>query len=304
MDEMPESTAAPASSTKSISGAKLLQFQRFAEQAEGLHLRKQSSTFAEFAPRARRMVIEFLRHRLEENRSELEALCRWTVEDRSDILWQAGLRGNERHCTNLVGWMLSPPGETELALKCQRAWLQALKLGPEVRSIRRAATPSFEDHTEDGRPDLTFHYPDAKFLVVVEAKVGSEEHATPSGLAQTSAYLASVRKRLDLGPSYLGAMIFLTRDGRQGLNPEAIPSTYEGLVVALYPVLGAAKLSDDLRWAYKVAITHLLRVTSREGEKPSELSLLKTALESDRPSDDSVLQLATLLRALLARRLL
>jgi hypothetical protein len=277
--------------------AEMLQFKRFAELAERLRIRARSPVFAAFVARAKPVTVGFLWRRLEENRSELKALCEWTVPERSEILWQAGLRGDETHCTRLVGWMLYPPGEPALALRCQCAWLRALSLqGLDVSSVRKAVTPVFESVTADGRPDLFLDYRDARLLVVVEAKVAAEEHLTPSGLAQTRAYPAAVRRRLGLAPDYPVVMVFLTKDGQLPDATDAIPATYNDLVVALRPVLDAARLEDDLRWAYSVAITHLLRVASRDGSDRPDLPVLKQCLNSERPGDDSILELGRLLR--------
>lgn len=226
------------------------------------------AAFADLAEPAARVVAGYIRASLQANRLELEELCRWIVTPEADVFSAAGLAGNEVACTRLVSWMLHPPNEPQIALLCQRAWLSKLGRRDIGNKLKAPAVPALELHTEDGRADLVLDFERPDYLLIVEAKLGTEEHETPSGSWQTAAYPAAVRARLGLPPDHPGDLVFLTPNGQEGEDANAIAATYEGLITAVTSTLGSlppSGLSQELRWAYAAISTHLLNQAAPSG---------------------------------------
>jgi hypothetical protein len=213
--------------------------------------------FSEFLEASKPLVIQLVRQALKDHQGQLKNLCHWLIPSSLDILAVAGLSGFEDPYTNLIKWMLYPPGSPDLAKRCQCAWLKALGL-PVAQEITEAIEPRTQLGTEDGRADMVLHFWQQQYLVIVEAKIGSEEHETPKSSAQTKAYPSAVRMRLGLPDDYPGIMVFLTPDGVLAADASAINTTYDTLVTALACELSPAELPPHLNWAYSTIVTHLL----------------------------------------------
>ena len=120
------------------------------------------------------------------------------------------------------------------------------------------------------------HFRQPNFILIIEAKTGTEEHEAPNGEWQTQAYPAAVRKRLRLPRDHPGALVFLTPDGRQAVNSKAIVSTYELLVTVIAASLSPDEISHNLRWAYSTVITHFLTHAAHNGtDKIKAIRLLE-----------------------------
>lgn len=160
--------------------------------------------------------------------------------------------------------MESPPGHAPgSTLQRQRAWLSSLHIR-EACDLDGPAEPVSRLYTDDGFPDLVLRY--RHFVVVVEAKTGTGEHAAPSGLPQSLAYPPAVRRKLgleDLIPVYL---VFLTTTpDAKPANPEAIVTSYRDFASAMASALDAADLSDEVRPLLKLFLSHLLLQADRGG---------------------------------------
>jgi hypothetical protein len=215
--------------------------------------------FNSFSREANRLAIQQVRNALGDPlyRDHLKKLCRWIIPFGLDILARAGISGLENSYTNLIAWMLFPPGRPDQALRCQRAWLKAMGLAA-AEVIAKPAEPLLYSETDDGIPDMVLHFQNPAYVIIVEAKLGSIEHTAPNSRAQTIAYPFAVRRALELSDDYPGDIVFLTRDGAPAKNPAAVNTTYDMLVDAIASELSPEELSSDVRWAYSMIITHLL----------------------------------------------
>jgi hypothetical protein len=173
-----------------------------------------------------------------------------------DLLKIARFTYDENAYTDLMAWSLRPATHPQSALRRQSEWLRSLGLS-EADSVNLPAEPAPHVCTDDGRPDLVLYYPGAGFMVVLEAKTVTAEHATPgSGLPQSHTYPPAVLRRLGLDPSTIVQIVFLSPDGREAANPSAIKSTYLQFAAALATVV--CELDDDLlRLVFRQLITHL-----------------------------------------------
>jgi hypothetical protein len=97
-----------------------------------------------------------------------------------------------------------------------------------------------------------------KFVVVLEAKTGSEEHEAPSGILQTMAYPDAVRRAVHIDRSKPVYIVFITPDKSEAANPEAINTTFVEFALSLAAALETIPLPDDLRFAYAMLFTHFL----------------------------------------------
>jgi hypothetical protein len=293
--------------TMKVSAETVSRFNAFTKQAKTLlsapvvnikpephtHNARQSITeFESFIAQAKPIVVQQIRATLRAHRSQLTNLCRWVVPQSCDVLAVAGLRGHEDRYTNLIAWMLWPEGKPELALRCQKAWLKSLGLHKIAMQMKKAIKPVREFVTKNGRPDMVMHFQQPDFILIVEAKTVTEEHETPNSDLQTRAYPAAVRERLGLPKNHPGAMVFLTRDGREADNSNAIVTTYELLVTVVAASLSPDEISHNLRWAYSSVITHFLtHAVPSETDKVEAMRLLANniPLQQERLSNDQIL---------------
>jgi hypothetical protein len=114
------------------------------------------------------------------------------------------------------------------------------------------------------------HFEEPGFVLVVEAKTGSVEHETPDAEMQTKAYPKHVRKTLGLPADYLVKVVFLTLEGDEAANEDAILITYLDVVRTLALTLQPDELSNELRWAYATIFTHFLAHATPEGVDVAE----------------------------------
>lgn len=209
--------------------------------------------FQAFLLRARPLATGHAREYLTRLTPQAAHLLPWLVS--CDLLAIAGLSYAENAYTELVAWALSEKHGEDVALRVQRAWLSAL--GLPSASLERPLCVHTQLLTDDGIPDLVLQSP--SMLVVVEAKIGSTEHTTPtSKLKQTEAYLAATRRTLGTGDKVPGWMVFMTLDRSAPASSEARATSYLELALALATGLSGATLADDVRWAYAMLITHLV----------------------------------------------
>jgi len=260
-------------STFEVSPETVSRFKAFIQKAETLlstgelhtkadplthYARQPIAEFESFIAQAKPIVVQQIRKTLQAHRAQLANLCRWVVPESCDILASAGLSGDEDRYTNLIAWMLWPEGKPELALRCQKAWLKALGLHKFAMQMKEAVKRVPQFVTKDGRPDMVMHFQQLRFILIVEAKTGTKEHETPNSEWQTEAYPAAVREKLGLPKAYHARIVFLTPDGREAVNSNAIVTTYELLVTVIAASLSPDEISHNLRWAYSTVITHFL----------------------------------------------
>jgi len=215
------------------------------------------------------------------------------VPESVDILAVAGLSGDEDRYTKLIAWMLWPEGKPKLALRCQKAWLKSLGLHKIAMQMKKAIKPVPQFVTKNGRPDMVMHFQQPDFILIMEAKTDTEEHETPNSDWQTQAYPAAVRERLGLPKNHPGAMVFLTRDGREAVNSNAIVTTYELLVTVIATSLSPDEINHNLRWAYSTVITHFLtHAVHSETDKVEAMRLLANniSLQQERLSNNQILE--------------
>ncbi|MBI4704500.1 MAG: hypothetical protein HY744_25640 [Deltaproteobacteria bacterium] len=172
-----------------------------------------------------------------------------------DILRVAGLSYVENAYTNLIAWAFDPSTSEAAALQAQRAWLASIP-GLARRSIVAPARPVPQFVTEGGVPDLLLDYGD--WVLLVEAKTGSAEHATPLGGKQTIDYPKAAREALAKDSQFPVEIVLIAPELREPANPDAFSGTYVQLAVALASMLSTVPLPDELRWTYRVLVTHFV----------------------------------------------
>ena len=257
-------------------------------------------SFERFVEQARPLVVGNMVEAIEDGRPRLEQVWPWLLDH--DLLTVAGAAFVEDAYTELVAWALYPPGETEIALACQRAWLSELGIA-NASSIENPAVPHTQFVTKGGRPDLVMDYRDDHFVLAVELKTGSEEHETPHGGMQTVVYPRLVAKAMSLPKQCDVEMVFLTPSGIQAANEKAINTTYHLFVASLSRALEGHELTPSLKWSYSTIFTHLLRHASPKGINGTQIlrdvwTLLGT--DAGTISDDALLaNLSTLTSSIL-----
>jgi hypothetical protein len=107
--------------------------------------------------------------------------------------------------------MLRPPDQPKVARRCQRALLASL--GIDGKRLVEPVDPQTQFDTGISRPDLVMHFEKLGFVLVVEAKTGSDEHETPDGVMQCRAYPPHVRNKLRLDHDYPVKVVYLTPNG-------------------------------------------------------------------------------------------
>jgi hypothetical protein len=208
------------------------------------------------------LLLKDIRQCLVDHRAELDHLACWLIPSGHDLLSVARLAGSEDAYTELIGWMLDPRDHPMEALRCQRALLASL--GPGGRKLVEPVDPQTQFDTGTSRPDLVMHFEKLDFVLVVEAKTGSDEHETPDGVMQCRAYPPHVRSKLGLNADYPVRVVYLTPDGEYAEDSDAIPITYLDLVRTFGLALRPDHLPDYLRWSYATIFTHFLACATPE----------------------------------------
>ncbi len=219
-----------------------------------------TEAFSLFITEATELVLADLESQLGALADRTSLVRRWATPH--DLLHTAGFRGCENAYTELMAWALSPPETTEaVRLRLQRAWLGRLGL-LDALSPSRPTSPRTQLRTGNGIPDLVLEYPAG--VVVVEAKTGTGEHGAPDGTPQTLAYADAVRETLGLPASRVVCVVYLTPDGREAKNSEAIVTRYSDFVFALALALeDRIEAEASLRQAFSILFSHLLRHADR-----------------------------------------
>lgn len=282
---------------KEVTAETIAQFNAFIKSARNLLPSCKTNTdaipeFSSFIEKAKPIVVQSIREILQAHRDLLKTITRWLVPESSDILAVAGLSGAEDPYTKLIAWMLWPEGRPDLALCLQKAWIEALGLPEIAMQLKKAVEPQPQFKTQDGRPDMVMHFQQPAFVLIVEAKTGTEEHETPESDSQTQAYADAVLKTLKLPEDYNKKMVFLTRDGMEAADPNAINTTYGVLVTAIAGNLSRDQIDEDLRWAYSIVLTHFLTHAVGDGTvQTSAMRLLKNfELDPGALSDEQILK--------------
>lgn len=245
-----------------VSGTDMEQFIQFVEKAHSLrHTAAVSSerellaSFNSFVERSSALLVGPIQDRIGILQHQLAPLRAIALREDLDILKVAGLSFSEDAYTELISWMLDPKVHPVLALALQRSWLSTLGIAEES-TILEAVTPRTQFWTNDGIPDLVLSYPE--FLVVTEAKTGSEEHTTPrSNKYQTEAYPAAVKEAIGLGDEHTSFVIYLTVDRSAPVNNDAIPTTYLEFAIVAAEVLDRLNIGDPTRTLCATILTHL-----------------------------------------------
>ena len=216
---------------------------------------------------------------------------RWLV--RHDLLAIAGLTFVENAYTELMAWALDPRTDPDSAAARQRAWLDSVGLGRCEFAV--PAEPRTQVRTDDGIPDLLLVY--ETFAVVVEAKTGTSEHATPSGLPQTLAYSQSVR------PWAKGDIhvIFITPDWASAANQSAALTTFVDFAMTMARLLDGVSLDPEARFSFALLVTHFLTcgVKSRRSVRELIVGLADWLTVVERPdSSEAMARMPELLSVL------
>lgn len=202
----------------------ITRFREFINQANSVlsteenPMRPHIGKFRFFLAEAEPIVIHQIRNTLQAHRGRLKNLNGVLLENTCDILAAAGISGDENRYTKLMAWMLWPEGKPELALRFQKAWLQALGQHKIARRLKKAVKPETQKPTKNGCLDMVIDFRQPNFVLIVEAKTGTEEHETPSGEMQTKAYPAALRRSLNLRYNHPIKVVFITSDGRKAAN--------------------------------------------------------------------------------------
>lgn len=139
------------------------------------------------------------------------------------LLETVGMRRSEAACNRLMGWLLSPKANQDLAVRLQRRLLKHLHI-PHPEPFF-ACEPSLEDWVGQGRVDLVLRYPG--LAVLVESKVDSFEHGvSDTDEPQTLHYESHALRSLNLEAVTRLAMVFLTPERASAENPEARPLSW------------------------------------------------------------------------------
>jgi hypothetical protein len=214
-----------------------------------------SAAFEEFVESAWPLVATEVRRRCSRSAGALASVVPWLLPDGWDLLRIAGFAFVEDAYTELLAWTLNPETHPPTALRRQNAWLSSFRFQPKPRAAR-AVTPITQLRTDGGIPDLVLRYDD--FVLVVEAKTGTEEHETSTGELQTLAYVPAVRRRLAVPDAVPLKVVFLTPDGRAAANPAAVSATYADFVAAFAREMRPAEFPEDLRTLLGLVLTHLI----------------------------------------------
>jgi hypothetical protein len=251
-----------------------------------------SLTFRQFIDKAMPLVFADIRTQLPRIADRANLVARWLV--RHDLLAIAGCRFVENAYTELMAWALKPDTHPDSARQRQAAWLGALGLDEAICDSRTCDVRT-QVRTDDGIPDLVIRFD--SLTIGVEAKTGSAEHLAPSGVLQSVAYGESIRRELRLKPDDKLQMVFITPDGRQAANDDAICTTYITFAMAFAAALDGHEIPSDTRAAFAIFFTHLLTcATPLEIDVPRMVEQIQSwSAEGDWGEDQQIKQRLTVL---------
>jgi hypothetical protein len=261
------------------------QFRAFAESAQSLVMgederkiaveQEVAAAFRRFAAAAVHILLANIQSRASELRRISRIVHRWRLEH--DFIAAIGATHVENSYTRIVAWALKHDTHPATAVLRQRAWLESVGIN---RTITSPARLSLWLWTEDGIPDIVLRFDD--FVVVVEAKTGTQEHATPSGRLQTEAYGPAVVA--ELGVEGLPVeTIYLTPDMSRGSNARARSASFFGFAVALTAALDPEAMPQDLRVMLGLILTHFV---STAGLPPVDLFPALEEIRLSEPDTD------------------
>ena len=213
-----------------------------------------SNVFQQFIDKAMPTIFADIENLQPQIAERANLVARWLVKD--DLLAVAGCRFVEDAYTELMAWALRPETHPPSARQRQSAWLAALGLDREICNSS-ACEPLTQVRTDDGIPDLVMRF--EHLTICVEAKTGSAEHLTPSGIAmqtEPEGYPHALRKTLNL--EHAPIMVFITPDGRQASSDGAVCTTYTQFVLALAGALDGSDMPHETRAAFAILFTHML----------------------------------------------
>lgn len=264
-------------------------FEEFLEKARRIFDAAETSnirSFELFVEKSSKLVVDPVRKDLIRVKPRLASLKNFLLPTKLDLLRVAGLTYAEDPYTELIAWVMDPDVNPNAALEIQRSWLNRLEI---TEPIEQPASPKTQFRTADGIPDLVLEYP--KFLVIVEAKTGSDEHLTPGSLRyQTESYPSATRKALNLPELHPTFMVFLTPDRRAPKNGDAKPTTYLEFATSMATALTGVELAGDLRSLYSAIVTHFVTCAAVDGLETKELFDWIDQTRPSTPSDATILQ--------------
>ena len=243
----------------------LPRFRGFLDAAVPLLSRSEASpvaAFRDFIERARPLLLKRLPEQIAALRPKWERLRGWLIDPAHDLLRIAGLTYGEDAYTDLIAWALRPSTHPPTALRRQQAWLARLGIS-ESEMPAEPAEPITRLFTCDGIPDLIFNF--LHFVLVVEAKTGTAEHAAPSGKSQTHAYGPAALEALGRDPKTPTITVFLTPHGSDAANPDAVLTTYADFAVALALELSPEELPEEVGHSLRLLVTHFLGCAAPDG---------------------------------------
>ena len=230
--------------------------------------------FEKFLGQCYSTIEETYRAPLELARIRLNPILKYLPENNVDVLAIAGLQADEDRYTNLTAWMLTPHSiHPALADELQKNWLDSI--GIEVSDLTFPAEVSTQVVTDDGIPDLILRFPER--LVIVEAKTISGEHPTPSGLMQTFAYPAAMRRYDRLPETFPVDIAFLTMDRSKPANSVAHATTYIDFCLSALTVLDENDISEELRASWHSIVYHFLNHAT-----PQDLDVFRVLQELEK----------------------
>jgi hypothetical protein len=222
---------------------------------------RSTQAFQEFVGQSISLITKSVREELPRILSDLRVLEGWLLPPEYDLFRVTGISGSEDPYTELLSWALSPEAHPDYALTLQGSWLA--KLGIQTGALSIPAKPETQVWTDDGVPDLVLRYD--SFAVVVEAKTGTLEHETPSGLPQTIAYPSAIRRYYGLSVDHPVHMVFLTPSRESAANDIAINATYAEFCVAIAKALEQFQCPDAMRFLFSQIVTHLTNYATPRG---------------------------------------
>ena len=232
-------------------------FREFVERAHQLRsLSKKSARpaenlihrFREFAEAAYQCVIVDLEGSANDLRAAVRPLEPWIGDH--DILALGGLTLVENSYTRFLAWALDPNTHASTALVRQQAWLACAGID---RRPTTAVEPTPFPRTSKGIPDLVLDYKD--FVVVIEAKTITDEHATPDGQSQTHAYGPAVAEALKRPPESVET-VYLTLDRSLPENVNACRASHLESLFAIIGSIRVGELPDDVQAGFRIIVTH------------------------------------------------
>lgn len=223
------------------------------------HVRDLEQRFRSFLEEATPHVVGELQALWKQLAPKVKAIKPWLFAH--DLLARSGRSRLEDPYTELLAWALAPHASKDktdpVHLALQKSWLRRMGLNEQAEVINKTATPQTQVVLERMRPDLVLRCLD--FIVVVEAKTDSAEHAVPgNGGSQTEAYAPAIRRHYGLVETFPVHVVFLTVDRTPAQSSAAKNATWLDCAQSFVDVLEAEKLPKQLEAALSLLLSHYL----------------------------------------------